>query len=103
MYICDSKKQDELCNIYIYKLIYLPASVFCSFPFPNFVFLFSNPIKRLPLLGGKELDLYHLFTKVLSLGGSEKVTPTHLLCQCSPRSRVLYDHVLLAIKALYLL
>ena len=35
--------------------------------------LFSNPIKRIPLLGGKELDLYHLYEKVQSLGGSEKV------------------------------
>lgn len=34
----------------------------------------GTPIKRLPLLGGKELDLYHLYQKVQSLGGSEQVT-----------------------------
>lgn len=33
----------------------------------------SNPIKRFPLLGGKELDLYHLYKKVQELGGSERV------------------------------
>ena len=81
----------------------LTGFCFLFFPVSQFRLSLSNPIKRLPLLGGKELDLYHLFTKVLSLGGSEKVTPTRSLCQCSPRSHVLYDHVLLAIKALYLL
>eukprot|EP00731_Ephydatia_muelleri_P029694 Em0021g217a len=34
----------------------------------------AQPIKRLPLLGGKELDLYHLYQKVQSLGGAEQVT-----------------------------
>ena len=34
----------------------------------------SNPIRRFPLLGGRELDLYHLYTKVKQLGGSYVVT-----------------------------
>ncbi len=42
----------------------------------------STPIKRIPTLGGRELDVYHLYCKVLSLGGSETVgrqafTPSH--------------------------
>lgn len=39
---------------------------------------YSNPIRRFPLLGGRELDLYHLYVKVQSLGGSERVTRERL-------------------------
>ena len=39
---------------------------------------FSNPVKRFPLLGGRELDLYHLYLKVKSLGGSKRITQDRL-------------------------
>lgn len=39
---------------------------------------YRNPVKRIPLLGGKELDLYHLYNKVQSLGGSARVTEERL-------------------------
>ena len=38
----------------------------------------STPIKRIPLLGGRELDLCHLFHKVQSLGGSKVVSERRL-------------------------
>ncbi|XP_019853176.1 PREDICTED: AT-rich interactive domain-containing protein 2-like [Amphimedon queenslandica] len=38
----------------------------------------NNSVKRVPLLGGRELDLYHLYLKVKSLGGSKRITQDRL-------------------------
>ena len=37
-------------------------------------YLLSTPIRRLPTLGGRELNLYHLYLKVRELNGAEEVT-----------------------------
>ncbi|CAI8023975.1 AT-rich interactive domain-containing protein 3B, partial [Geodia barretti] len=34
----------------------------------------GTPLKRLPMLGGRELNIYHLYQEVEKRGGSEKVT-----------------------------
>lgn len=34
-------------------------------------------MKRLPMLGGRELDIYHLYHEVQKRGGSEKVQLNH--------------------------
>lgn len=36
--------------------------------------ILSTPIRRLPLLGGRELNLYHLYLKVRELNGAAEVT-----------------------------
>ena len=38
----------------------------------------STSLRRLPTLGGKELDVYHLYKKVESLGGYEVVSQGRL-------------------------
>ena len=78
----------------IFNTLFLPLSLSTlSFPnpFPIFLSLLylsylsispflspSNSVKRVPLLGGRELDLYHLYLKVKSLGGSKRITQDRL-------------------------
>jgi len=38
----------------------------------------STPLRRIPTLGGRELDVYHLYQKVKSLGGAEAVSQARL-------------------------
>ncbi len=38
----------------------------------------STPLRRVPMLGGRELDLFHLFHKVQSFGGSKVVSERRL-------------------------
>lgn len=40
--------------------------------------IFSSSVRRIPTLGGKELDVYHLYKKVESLGGYEVVHQSRL-------------------------
>lgn len=51
------------------------------------VLLFRSPFKKIPIVGGKELDLNALYIRVVSLGGFAKVSGTksgfsHSRTQC---------------------
>lgn len=43
------------------------------------VFLHRSPFKKVPVVGGKELDLGALYMRVVSLGGFAKVSSSHTL------------------------
>lgn len=40
------------------------------------IFSFRSPFKKIPIVGGKELDLNALYIRVISLGGFAKVSTT---------------------------
>ena len=51
----------------------LSLSLSLSLPLPLSTGGHRTPLKRLPMLGGRELNIYHLYQEVQKRGGSEKV------------------------------
>lgn len=54
----------------------------------SFVMFCRTPITRIPRIGGKEVDLYLLYRRVIGFGGWRKVNSTH--CLNLPPFRVVY-------------
>lgn len=52
-------------------------------------YLFRSPFKKIPIVGGKELDLNALYIRVVSLGGFAKVSGT----------KSAFSHTLLSVES----
>jgi len=58
------------------------------------VFLHRSPFKKVPVVGGKELDLGALYVRVVSLGGFAKVSSFTNTHTHTPNSTFLISHTL---------